>query len=458
MSEKQTLLLPWIIAIAMFMDTLDSTIVGVAIPHIAASFNINPVNMKLALTSYLLSLAIFIPISGWLADKYGEKKIFMLAMGIFTLSSLGCALSPNLACLVFSRLVQGFGGALMMPVGRLIILRNYPGEELAKAMNTVVVPGLIGPALGPTIGGIILQVATWHWIFLVNIPFGILGIVVAYFLLSKEKSAINVPPFHWIGFLCFSLGLTLLTFALALLGDNFNWRQAALVLAILSGFFLLAYAYFSKKQTRPLLDLHLFHNNAFAVAMSVSFLSRIAIGAIPFLLPLLLQILWDHTALYSGTVFIFYALGMMSTRLFINRRILTKIGHKRWLIIVISLQTFLLMNLCWFSTPQPFIWLASLIFFIGMFTTQLFLTINTLYPKYLKPEQYSQGTSISSTIQQFSAGVGVASAAIMLHLIAKISHRPLFSSSVFFWTFIFLNMIGALSLLCVLKLKENRTP
>jgi EmrB/QacA subfamily drug resistance transporter len=453
--HKRSLLLPWVIAIAMFMETLDSTIVGVAIPHIAESFQINPVNMKLALTSYLLSLAVFIPISGWLADKYREKRIFLLAILIFTLSSLACGLSPNLPCLIIARLIQGFGGALMMPVGRLIVLRAYPKEEFSKAMGKVIIPALVGPALGPTLGGFILKFLTWHWIFLVNIPFGVIGFIAGYYLLSSEKKAIGIPPFNWLGFFFFSTGLALITIAMAILGEDFRFLYAAISMGFMAILMLVIYVKLSKKQPHPLLDMNLFKDKTFSVAMSVSLISRIGIGAVPFLFPMLLQIVWGKSALYSGTVFIFMAFGMMATRLLLNQRLLLYFGYKRWLFIINTLLTLLLINLCWFATPQPLIYLYVMIFSIGVLSSQLYLSINTLYPKVLPPSAYSQGTSIASTIQQFSSGLGIASAAIMLHLVAAILHQPVFSSQVFYWTFIWLNIIGGFSLLCIIPLDKN---
>lgn len=447
--------LPWVVAIAMFMDTLDSTIVGVAIPSIANSFAINPVNMKLALTSYLLSLAIFVPISGWLADRYSEKKIFIAAMIVFTLSSIACALSRNLSMLILFRFVQGFGGALMMPVGRLIIMRTFPREAFAKAMGTVIIPGLVGPALGPLIGGIILHVTTWHWIFMINVPVGIMGVIVAYILIPQSTNRTLPPPFSWIGFILFSLGLSLITFAIAILGDNFDWFKYALILSVVATLSLLLYLKISAKQQYPLFDLNLFKQKSFSSAMAISFISRIGAGALPFLLPMLLQILWGKSPLYSGVVFIFMAAGMMSTRLFINQKFLHRFGYRRLLTIDIFLLSFLSMNLCWFSTPKPVFLLFIMVFFIGVLTSQLYMSIGTLYPAHLQQSEYSQGTSIASTIQQFSIGCGVAIAAISLHLIARLMHIPMLTATVFFWTFICLNLIGFLSLLFVFQIDDE---
>jgi EmrB/QacA subfamily drug resistance transporter len=451
-SDKQKWLIPWAIAIAMFMETLDGTIIGVAIPRIAESFHINPVDLKLALTSYLLSLAVFIPISGWLADKYSEKKIFIAALIVFTGSSILCGISPNLPFLIIARLLQGFGGALMVPVGRLMLMRIFTKEEMIRAIAIMVVPALIGPALGPTIGGLILQITTWHWIFLVNVPFGIFGIVVAYILLPKTQPLADIKPFNWLGFLLFSAGLTLLTAAMAAVGDNFALLKYAAIFAGISAVFLYLYWWVSSKQKYPLLDLTLFKQNTFMVSMAVNFFARIGTGAVPFLIPLLLQLVWDRSALFSGVMFMFLALGMMSSRMMVNQKILVRVNFKKFLLGSTVFMSLLSMNLCWFSKPLPDVLLAGLLFVIGMLTTQLYMCFGILYRFELHPSQYSQAASIASTIQQFSAGTGIAVAAIILHLISKITGWPLFSSDVFFWTFIVLNCFGLVSVLFVSKL------
>lgn len=450
-------LIPWIIAIAMFIETLDSTIVGVAIPAIADSFQINPVSMKLALTGYLVSLAIFIPISGWLADRFSEKKVFISAMVFFTFSSILCALSYNLVLLISARILQGLGGALMMPVGRLIVLRTFHRAELSKAMSLVVIPGLLGPALGPTVGGLILQVASWHWIFLVNVPLGIIGAIVAYFYISPG-SRISSSPFNWWGFTFFSTGLATLTFSMALLSDTFDRLLESSVLAFLSFLLLSAYWLLSRCQVYPLFDMDLFKQKNFRIAIIVSLITRPSLGAILFLLPLLLQVVWQKTALYSGLAFMFFALGMMSARFAVKNSLLCHWGYKKILYVTIITMTFLSMMLGLFIRPQPFYLLASVLFVLGIMNSQFFLTINSLTVIDLDPQNFSQSTSISSTIQQFSAGLGIALAAIFLHLLSYLLQIPLFSGSVFLGCFIALNSINFLSLFFIRNLDGNLKP
>lgn len=235
------LIIPWIVAITMFMETLDTTILGTAIPSIAHDFNASPVDLKIALTSYLLSLSIFIPISGWVADKFNAKYVFFTAIALFTTSSFLCGMTHNLYTLVVARFIQGIGASMMLPVGRLIILQNFSKRDFAKAMQTVVVPSLLGPALGPTIGGIILHVANWHWIFYVNIPFGILGLIITYFCIPIIKPEHNAPPLDWVGFILLGGGLTELSFTLSAISDALLPINIVIIIGVFAVGLLFAY-------------------------------------------------------------------------------------------------------------------------------------------------------------------------------------------------------------------------
>jgi EmrB/QacA subfamily drug resistance transporter len=419
-------LIPWVIGIAMLIDTLDSTIVSVAIPSIAQSFNINPIDLKIALTSYLLSLAVFIPISGWLADKYRAKRIFVLAMLVFTLSSALCASATNLPYLVVARMLQGFGGALMMPVGRLIILRVFPRSEFATAMQLVVLLGLIGPVMGPTVGGIILHFATWHWIFLVNIPFGIIGLILSIMLIPSIAPQ-PVFSFSWLEFLLFSVGLSCVTFAMALLGDSFDLLNIALILGAIGCSFLIIFWRVSLHHPHSLIDVKLFKQKTFGITMIVSLLVRPLTGAVPFIVALLLQLIWGHTPLYSGFAFGFVALGMMCARFAFKQRIFVSLTFRQALILIVALLILFSVGLCWFSVPRSFVTLILVLFCYGMVLSQLYMSLGVLAVFEMTPEQYSQVTSISATIQQFSMGFGIALTAIVMHLLSRLLQQPVFS-------------------------------
>jgi MFS family permease len=356
-----------------------------------------------------------------------------------------CALSPNLISLISARVLQGFGGALMIPVGRLIILRNFAKGEFAKAMSLVVVPGLLGPALGPTIGGLILHVASWHWIFLVNIPLGLIGMVIAYHFIPKNQPH-NTPPFNWLGFLFFSVGLMAITSSMALLGDNFDLLNISLLLAGLAIFSFVIYLKISKPQPHPLINLKLFHQKTFRIAIITSLIVRPSIGAMPFLIPLLLQMVWGQTALYSGLAYMFLALGMLISRFLLADKLLKRFNYRMLMTTNVLSTTFISANLVWFTSPQPFYLLAILLFCQGVLTSQFYTSLGMLTVLEVEPENYSQSTSISSVTQQFSAGIGIALTAILLHLMNNLLQEPLFSSRVFFWTILILNALNLISL------------
>ncbi len=447
-------LIPWVVAIAMFMETLDGTIVGVAIPDIARSFAINPISLKLALTSYLLSLAVFIPISGWMADRFSSRKVFCWAMVIFTMSSLCCGLSTSLPWLVVMRTVQGIGGAMMMPVGRLIILQMFSKEERLRVMTFVVVPALVGPALGPTIGGLILHVLSWHWIFFVNIPFGILGILIILHYVPTLPLE-HTHKLDWQGFVLFGTGLATLTLTLAIIGEAFKYWIYASLFGTVSIVLLMAYFLHSRHQEYPILNLKLFRSSAFFVSIFGNFSTRLATGAIPFLLPLLLQVAWEKSALYSGLLFISLGVGMMSGRGLFNRFFLPYFSYRAMISLNTIAISILMISISFCIPSENSVLLGILLFFQGIFTAQQFTTLARLVYANVGEQHYSQTTSIMSTVQQFAGGTGIAIAAILLHTIAKTNHISPFSSIVFQWSFILLGVMPLFILPFVGRLKER---
>ncbi len=446
------MIIPWIVAIGMFMEMLDSTIVGVAIPTIAHAFNINPVDLKLALTSYLITLAIFIPISGYVADRFGEKKTFSFALIIFSIGSFLCALSTNLPALILCRIIQGIGGALMTPVGRLLILRNYQKADFIKAMNIVIVPSLLAPALGPTIGGLILHYSNWTTIFWINVPIGFLGLLAAWRFLPPDIHEKKSPPLDLKGFILFGLGISTLTFSMAVLGDAFSHLNVAIIWFITSLFFLGGYYFHYRKSTFPIVDLSLFKNELFSISLTIGFFSRCATGAIIFLLPLLLQLVWHDTPLQSGMMFFPFALGMMCSKLLFIRYWLQHYGFQKilwWNGIGLSMTLFFLSH---WSTPGSHIELGICLFILGMLISQQYTLLATLTYFDMSKEKYSQATSLVGTQMQFSIGVGIAFAAILLHLLSLCFNLPIFSSPVFRTIFIIFSLIMLITLPFVRKI------
>ncbi|MFN7096288.1 MAG: MFS transporter [Gammaproteobacteria bacterium] len=450
--SKQRWIIPWVVAIAMFMETLDTTILGTAIPTIARDFQLNPVDLKIALTSYLLSLSIFIPISGWIADKFNAKYIFFTAIGLFTLSSLMCGMTHGLYTLVLARFIQGIGASMMLPVGRLIVMQSFSKAEFAKAMQTVIVPSLLGPAFGPSIGGIILHIANWHWIFFVNIPFGILGLIITYWCIPVVKPAHKVPPLNWTGFLLFASALTILSFTLSALSDALIPMNLIIITSIIAVGLFVIYFIHSRSQPYPLLNLSLFKIYSFTTTITAGFLARIAISALPFLLPLLLQIEWGTSALVSGLYFLPFGLGMMLAKLLMIRNWLKRYGFRKVILINTLLLSINTVFLAFFGALHFSIPFIILLFIQGMLASQQYTALGTLYVMELKSDCFSQATSIYSTAQQLSAGFGVAIAAILLKTCAIFHKGIIFTPEVFFTTFVILSGIILLSLPIVFKL------
>ena len=286
--------LPWIAAMAFFMQALDATILNTALPAIAHSLGHSPLAMQSAIISYTLTVAMLIPVSGWLADRFGTRKVFIVAVSLFTLGSLACALSTSLPELVVFRVIQGIGGAMMMPVARLALLRAYPRSELLPVLNFVTMPGLVGPILGPVLGGVLVTWASWHWIFLINIPIGIIGILYA----RKYMPDFTTPRrrFDTSGFVLFGLSLVLFSSGIELFGEKIVASWMALSVIALSVVLMLAYIRHARRHPTPLISLSLFKTHTFSVGIAGNLATRLGTGCVPFLMPLMLQVGFGYPA------------------------------------------------------------------------------------------------------------------------------------------------------------------
>ncbi len=403
-------LIPWVIAIALFMETLDITIISTTIPKMAQDLGINPLNLKLALTSYLLSLAIFIPISGWLADRLGTKKIFATAILIFTVSSACCGVAQNLLELVISRLLQGLGGALMMPVGRLILLKTFPKDEIMRVMNYTSIPALLGPALGPLIGGFIATYYSWRWIFYINVPFGIIGFFLSlnYIIDYKRK---KIVPFDIFGFILLSLSLSGFLFGLESIGEHYFSLIKILSIILFSSIFLLFYLFYFRIAKHPVFDLNILYIRTFRITVFGSLLSRLGIGGIPFLLPLLFQIGFGFLPIYSGFLIVPLALAMLLMKFYI-KSLLRTFGFKKLLIVNTLLVGLSIASFSLIEKTTPAIMIILLVFLNGLLTSLQFSCMNNLTYIDLNKNNLSKGTSIASTVQQLSMCLGIAVSAL----------------------------------------------
>lgn len=404
-------LLPWLVAVAFFMESLDTTILNTAVPTIAAALRVAPLSMKAVLSSYTLSLAVFIPISGWVADRFGTRRVFASAIGLFTLGSLLCGLSTNIHILVACRILQGCGGAMMVPVGRLTIVRTFAKSELIRAMSFVAIPGLIGPMLGPITGGLIVGYFPWRVIFFVNLPIGLAGLYMVYRHLPDYREKSN--PLDFVGLVLFGSGIALLSWVLEVFGDHSLSATEMAGLLALSGFLLAGYGFHATHTPFPLLALDLFGLRTFRAAVSGSFFTRLGIGGIPFILPLLYQVGLGFDPVRSGLLMMPQAIAAMSLKMTMPR-IITRIGYRG----VLLSNTFILgLLILFFATigPKTPIWLIVLqAFCFGFFSSLQYTAMNTLVYADVTEEQTSGASSIASTTQQMSISFGVASAGLAI--------------------------------------------
>jgi EmrB/QacA subfamily drug resistance transporter len=403
-------MLPWLVAVAFFMESLDTTILNTAVPVIAKALAISPLNMKSVLSSYTLSLAVFIPISGWMADRYGTRRVFSSAIGLFTLGSLLCGLAGNVHILVACRILQGCGGAMMVPVGRLTLVRTFPKSELVKAMSFVAIPGLVGPMLGPIAGGLIVGYLHWRAIFFLNLPVGIFGLILVYLRLPdyREKTS---HPLDVIGLILFGGGIALLSYVLEIFGEHSLNTGEVLGLLAISLVLLFGYGLHAKKTVYPLLQLGLFKIRTFAAAVSGSFFTRLGIGGVPFLLPLLYQEGLGLSPVQSGLLIMPQAVAALSTK-FLMPRLLDRFGYRTILISNTIILGVMLMLFATIGRGTP-IWLIVVqAFCYGALTSTQYTSMNTLTYADIPPAGASNASSIASTLQQLSISFGVAAAGL----------------------------------------------
>jgi EmrB/QacA subfamily drug resistance transporter len=440
-----------IIAFVMFMEAVDTTIINTAIPAMAYSLHVHPIHLKLALISYLLSLAIFIPISGWIADKFGVKNVFICAIVLFTLSSIWCGLAQDLWSLVIARVLQGIGGALTLPVGRLIIVRTSERHELISKMSFVVMIGSTGLMLGPLLGGIITEHYSWQWIFWVNVPIGLLTSVLAFKLLPAMP-AIAVPRLDIMGFILFGCSLVGIISGLSMISEPhipFLYPILTLIFAIL---LFISYVWHSRKITHPIVQANLLSIKTFRVSVLGNLFARIGFGGLPFALPLYLQIGLGFSPQLSGLLLVPIALAVFLGKP-LSLPILRFFGYKKTLIINTILLSLSLWLFAYIEINTSIYAIGILTFIYGTFISLQYTGMSSLAYANIRPENFSAATSIMSTIQQLAQSLGVATAAILLNFFT--TSPSILSIPTFHKTFYAMSIMTLIALVIFVQLNQQ---
>jgi EmrB/QacA subfamily drug resistance transporter len=425
------------------MENLDSTVIATSLPAIARDMNEDPIALKLALTSYLLSLAVFIPVSGWAADRYGAKNVFRAALVIFMVGSIACGFAVGLADFVLFRIIQGMGGAMMVPVGRLVVLRSVPKGEFISALSWFTIPALIGPILGPPIGGFITTYAHWRWIFFINVPIGLLGLVLVTRYIGDIREE-NTPPLDRRGLVLLGIGLSGIVFGLATMGQHLVplWLSAAITLTGLA--FCALYAVHARWREHPLLDLRLMAIPSFRASVIGGSIFRIGVGATPFLLPLLFQIGFGLTPFASGMLTFASAAGAMTMK-FTAQPILRRYGFRTVLIVNAVLSAAFIAAYGLFTPATPHAFVIGLLLMGGFFRSLEFTSINAIAYADVPNAQMSQATSFVSAAQQVSLSIGVAAAALILESVRDARGGTVLTVADFTPAFLVVAFISALS-------------
>ncbi|MGH8053410.1 MAG: multidrug transporter subunit MdtD [Stenotrophomonas sp.] len=402
----------WLVSLAIFMQMLDSTIVNTALPAMARSLGESPLQMQSVVFSYALAVATFIPASGWIADRFGTRRTFFAAIVLFTLGSLACALSPTLQWLVASRVLQGIGGAMLLPVGRLAVMRTVPRDQFLAAMSFIAIPALIGPLLGPTLGGWLVEVASWHWIFLINLPIGLMGLIAAVRIMP-DHYAQRKHRFDLAGYLMLAFGMVALSLALDGVSVIGSAQALVMLLAVIGIAALVGYWLHAANSREPLFSLTLFHIASFRIGILGNLFSRIGSGAMPLLIPLLLQVGMGMSPMRAGMMMIPVALaGMAAKRAAVS--LVQRFGYRRILMINTVLVGLAMASFALINVQQP-LWLHVVqLAIFGAVNSMQFTVMNTVTLRDLDMEQASSGNSLLSMVMMLATGFGAAAAGSLL--------------------------------------------
>jgi EmrB/QacA subfamily drug resistance transporter len=446
-------LIPLIVACALFMENMDSTVIATSLPAIAADIGTSPLTLKLAITSYLLSLAVFIPASGWTADRFGARAVFSIAIGVFMVGSIGCAMSSSVTDFVLARILQGIGGAMMTPVGRLVLLRSIDKSALVNAMAWVTVPALVGPVIGPPLGGFITTYLSWHWIFLINIPIGLLGILMALKFIDPIRSE-NPERFDLVGLLLAGIGVAGLAFGLSVAGLGLLPWQAVVGLIAIGAIAMGIYLRHAKTTASPVLDFSLMHLPTLRASLIGGFMFRLGIGALPFLLPLLMQVGFGLSPFKSGLVTFASAVGAMGMKT-LAARIIRTFGFRPVMVINALVSSVFLAACALFTTSTPLLLIMIILIVGGFFRSLQFTAINTIAYSQVETDEMSRATTLVSVGQQLSLSAGVAVGAFAVEATMSSRHASGLEAGDFWPAFVVVSIISALSAYVFWRLPDD---
>ncbi|MET0541006.1 MAG: multidrug transporter subunit MdtD [Variovorax sp.] len=410
LSTRKSLL--WLVAVGFFMQTLDATIINTALPAMAASLGESPLRMQSVIVAYALTMAMLIPASGWIADRFGTRRVFFSAIVLFVVGSLACAASHSLGQLVAARVLQGAGGALLLPVGRLALLRTVPRNEFVQAMSFVAIPGLIGPLLGPTLGGWLVQYASWHWIFLINVPVGLAGCI-ATLKFMPDLRAVVLRPFDGLGYAFLAFGMVAISLALDGVSE-LGLQQIGVMLLMVFGFAsLVAYWLHAARRPDPLFSPDMLRIPTYSVGLLGNLFSRLGSGCMPFLVPLLLQVSMGYSPLHAGLTMLPIALAGMAMKR-ATTPLITRYGYRRVLLVNTLLVGGTMATFALSSPGQPLGLLVVQLMAFGACNSLQFTAMNTVTLRDLSPEMASSGNSLFSMVQMLAMSLAVAAASTVL--------------------------------------------
>ena len=440
---KKERLIPLIVATALFMENMDSTVIATSLPAIAADIGTSPLTLKLAITSCLLSVAVFIPVSGWTADRFGARMVFSLAVAVFMIGSIGCALSSSVNHFVIARILQGAGGAMMTPVGRLVLLRSIDKSALVNAMAWVTVPALVGPVIGPPLGGFITTYFSWHWIFLINIPIGLIGIFMALRYIDPIRSE-DPERFDLYGLVLAGIGLGGIAFGLSVAGLNLLPWTIVAALVVIGSISMTLYVIHARQTGSPVLDFSLLRLPTLRASIIGGFLFRLGIGALPFLLPLLMQVGFGLSPFQSGLVTFASAVGAMGMKT-LAARIIRTFGFRNIMVVNAIVSSLFLAASALFTASTPLLLIMIILVVGGFFRSLQFTAINTVAYAEVEPAQMSRATTLVSVNQQLAISAGVAVGAFSVEATMMVRHVSELSAAEFPPAFIVVAIISAAS-------------